>query len=93
MWNTTCKEAGLAGVGGQIERVALTYTHCAQSLSHSQLFVSPWNVAHQAPLSMEFPRQEYWSGLLFPSPGDPPNPRTEPTTPVSPSLAGGFFYH
>ena len=45
-------------------------------------------VAHQALLSMRFPRQEYWSGLPFPPPGDLPNPRTEP---VSPALAGGFF--
>ena len=41
---------------------------CAQLLSHVQLFATPWIVAHQAPLSMGFPRQEYWSGLLFPSP-------------------------
>ena len=45
-------------------------------------------VAHQAPLSMEFPRQEYWSGLPFPSPGDLPHPGFEL---VSPALAGGFF--
>ena len=40
--------------------------------------VSPWTVARQAPLSMGFSRQEYWSGLPFPSPGDLPNPRIEP---------------
>ena len=40
-------------------------------------FVTPWTIAHQAPLSMEFPRQEYWSGLPFPSPGDLPDPGTE----------------
>ena len=50
--------------------------------------VTPWTVARQAPLSMRFPRQEYWSGLPFPSPGDLPNPGTEPT---SPALAGRFF--
>ena len=43
----------------------------------SNSFVTPWNVAHQASLSMEFPRQEYWTGLPFPSPRDPPNPGTE----------------
>ena len=48
-----------------------------QSLSHVRLFVTPWTVAHQAPLSMGFPRQEYWSGLSFPTPGDLPNPGTE----------------
>ena len=48
-----------------------------QSLSCVQLFVTPWTVAHQAPLSMGFFRQEYWNGLPFPSPGDIPNPRIE----------------
>ena len=48
----------------------------------------PWTAAHQAPLSMEFPRQEYWSGLPFPYPGDPPNPKIKS---VSPTVAGGFF--
>ena len=47
-----------------------------------------WTVARQPPLFMRFPRQEYWSGLLFPSPGDIPNPGIEP---ASPALAGGFF--
>ena len=46
---------------------------CAQSLSRILLFATPWTVTHQAPLSMGFPRQEYWSGLPFPSPGDLPN--------------------
>ena len=46
-------------------------------LSRVQLFVTPWTVAHQAPLSMEFSRQEYWSGLPFPSPGDLPDPGIE----------------
>ena len=48
-----------------------------KSLSRFQLFVTPWNVAYQAPLSMGFTRQEYWSGLPFPSPGDLPNPGIE----------------
>ena len=47
-------------------------------LSRVLLFVTLWTVAHQSPLSMEFSRQEYWSGLLFPSPGDPPNPGIKP---------------
>ena len=46
----------------------------SQLLSHVQLFATPWTVAHDAPLSMEFSRQEYWSRLPFPSPGDLPNP-------------------
>ena len=49
---------------------------------------TPWTLSHQAPLSMGFPRQEYWSGLPFPSPGDLPDPGIEPT---SSSLAGRFF--
>ena len=53
-----------------------------KSLSHVWLFVTPWTVVCQAPLSMEFSRQEYWSGLPFPSPGDLPNPWTEPVSPA-----------
>ena len=55
------------------------------------LFASLWTVAHQTPLSMRFSRQEYWSGLPFPSPGDLPNSGTKPVPLTSPSLAGGFF--
>ena len=51
---------------------------------------TPWTVAHQAPLSTGFSRQEYWSGLLFPSPGDLPDPGTEPVSYIS-CIAGGFF--
>ena len=53
-----------------------------KSLSRVRLFVTPWTVAHQAPPSMGFSRQEYWSGLLFPSPGDLPYPRIEPGSPA-----------
>ena len=53
-----------------------------KSLSHVRLFVTPWSVACHAPLSMVFSRQEYWSGLLFPSPGDLPNPRIKPRSPA-----------
>ena len=56
-----------------------------KSLSHVRLFVAPWTVAHQAPLSMGFSRQEYWSGVPFPSPGDLPNSGIEPKSPVSPA--------
>ena len=55
------------------------------------LFETPWTVAHQAPPSMGFPKQEYWSGLPFPPPGDLPNPGIKPISPVSPALAGGYF--
>ena len=53
-----------------------------KSLSHVQLFVIPWTIACKAPLSMGFIRQEYWSGLPFPSPGDLPNPGIEPGCPA-----------
>ena len=56
-----------------------------------QLFATPWTVAHQTPLSMEFSRQEYWSGLPFPSLGHLPDPGIEPTSLASLALAGRFF--
>ena len=61
-------------------------------LSPVQLFVTPWTVAHQAPLSMGFSRQEYWSGLPFPPPGDLPDPGIKPASLTSPALAGGFCF-
>ena len=54
--------------------------------SRGRVFATPWTVACQAPLSMRFSRQEYWSELLFPSPGDLPDPEIEPGSPVSPIL-------
>ena len=57
-------------------------------LSLVRLFATPWTVAHQAPVFMVFPRQEYWSGLPFRSPGDLPNPGIKPTSPI---MAGGFL--
>ena len=56
-----------------------------------RLFGTLWTVAHQAPLFMEFSRQEYWDGLPFPPPGDPPHPGIELTYLLSPALAGRFF--
>ena len=53
-----------------------------KSLSRVQLFATPWTVAYQAHLSIGFSRQEYWSGLPFPSPGDLPNPGIEPESPT-----------
>ena len=61
----------------------------AQVFSHVQLFATTWTVVHQAPLSMEFSRQEYWSGLLCPPSGDLPDPGIKPVSLVSPALA--FF--
>ena len=56
-----------------------------------RLFMTPWTVAHQALLSMGFSKQEYWSGLLCPPPGDLPDPGIESVSLMSPALAGGFF--
>ena len=63
----------------------------AQSLSHVQLFETPLNVAHQAPVSMGFLKQEFWGGLPFPTPGDFPPPKNQTPVSLSPALAGRFF--
>ena len=60
-------------------------------LSHVWFFVTLWTVAHQALLSMGFCRQEHWSGLPYPPPGDLLDPGIEPESLTSPALAGGFF--
>ena len=62
-----------------------------QLLSHVQVSEIPVTVVRQAPLSMGFSRQGYWSGLPCPPPGDLPNPRIKPTSLISPASAGGFF--
>ena len=60
-------------------------------LSCVRLFVTPWTVTLEAPLSMEFSREDYQRGLPFPPPGDLPDPGIEPASLASPALAGGFF--
>ena len=67
----------------QIPSLWLLFSHKVMSNP-----ATPWAVASQVPLSTEFPRQEYWSGLPFPSPGDLPDPGIEP---MSPGIAGRFF--
>ena len=64
---------------------------CTHVLSHVRLFVTPWTVPHQGPLSMGFSWQECWSGFPFPTPGDLSDPGIEPMSPGSPALAGRFF--
>ena len=64
-----------------------------KSLSRVRLLATPWTVAHQGPLSIEFPRQEYWNGLPFPTLRDLPDPGTAPASLAFPALAGGFFHH
>ena len=69
------------------------HTTCVLScFSHIQLFGNPWTVAQQAPLSMGFSRQEYWSGLLCRPIGDLPHPGIKPVSLMSPAVAGKFFY-
>ena len=63
---------------------------CVCVLSHVQLFTTPWTVACQAALSMEFSRQEYWSGLPFPTPGDLPDLGIELKSLASPTLASSW---
>ena len=76
----------------KISQNSTTITVCAQSLRHIQLFVTPWIVAHQAPLSMEFSRQEYWTGLPFPTPGGLQTQGWHHANLLtSPVLAGKFF--
>ena len=73
------------------ERVREVFYMCAQLPSRVWLFPTSWTVAHQSPLSIRFSRQEFWSLVPFPTPGDLPDPGIEPESPSSPALAGGFF--
>ena len=69
---------------------------CCAALSpliHVRLFVTLWSVAYQAPPSIEFSRQEYWNGLIYPPLGNLLDPGIEPMSPASPALADGFFTH
>ena len=79
-----------ASLGRRDLSEALVCMH-AQSVSCVRVFATPWTVACQAPLSMGFSRQGYWSGLPHPSPGDLPDPGIEPRSPVSPVPTGKFF--
>ena len=87
-FDVKCKSAlfyinyGLSGLLSLCVCVCVCVCVCEKSLSRVRLFATSWTVACQAPLSMGFSRQEYWSGLSFPSPGDLPNPRIEPGSPA-----------
>ena len=80
-------------IGGTSVCMYMYACMCAKLLSHIQLFVALWPIAHtvQAPLSMGFSRQEYWSGWPCPPPRDLPEPGIEPVSLTSPGLAGRFF--
>ena len=71
-----------------MQNIACVQLSC---FSHVRLCSIPCTVAHQAPLSKGFSKQEYWSGLSCPPPGDLPNPGIEPASLMSPALAGGFL--
>ena len=81
--------------GSQDQRPCLLSCRVSRAMpsrfSRVQLFATPWTVAHQAPLSMGFFRQKYWSGLPCPPPGDLPDPGMETVSLLSPALAGGLF--
>ena len=69
----------------------ICFSVCAQSLRRVWLFLTPWTVAHQAPLSMEYFKQGYWSRLPLPTPGDLPDPRIKRKSLASPALASWFL--
>ena len=87
----TSTPGGVGLIPGQGTKILHAVCVPAQSLSCVQFSATLWTLAHQAPLSMEFSRQEYWSGLPFPSTGDLLNPGIEPVSLASPALAGRFF--
>ena len=68
--------------GVRLSQDSISFGLKVKSLSRVRLFATPWAVAYQASLSMGFSRQQYWSGLPFPSPGDLPNPGLEPSSPI-----------
>ena len=90
LWSSMI-ELFLIGSWGSSEDARTINSCMLNRFSHVCLFVTPWTVACQAPLSMGFSRQEYWGGLPCPPPGDLPDPGIETMSLKSPALAGGFF--
>ena len=90
-WGPKGKREKMVGEAGILKSYHSMNTCVPSCFSHVWLFENPWTVAHQAPLFMGFSRQEYWSGLPCPLLGDLLYPRMEPTSLMSPALAGGFF--
>ena len=82
------RQCDCTGKVGQHFRKSCGSDVCVRVCCRVQIFVTPWSVAHEAPLSMKFPRQEHWSGLPFLSPSNLPDPGVEP---ASPALGGRFF--
>ena len=81
----------LSGINSFLRNSFSVHVCMLSHLSSVQLFAILWTVAHQAPLSMGFSRQDYWSGLPCPPPGYLPDPRIEPSSLTSAALAGRFF--
>ena len=79
------KEKRMKNRHRHVRKIMYIITFNACMLSHVWLFMTPWMVAHQAPLSMGFSRKEYWSRLPYPTPGDLPNPGIEPESLTSPA--------
>ena len=92
LWPGLCIQSikWLNSMRGPYVCIQLLSSPHTRACTQSRLFAAPRTVACPAPLSTEFSRQEYWSGLPFPSPGDLPEPRMEPTSLASPALAEGF---
>ena len=80
----------MSQIGQMIRYAYVCNLPCTHACSVVSDFVTPWSEARQAPLSIGFPRQEYWSGLHFPPPGDLPIPGIEPASPAASALAGKF---
>ena len=89
--NCVSKTINIALTSKHLFKELLLNVLCAWSRRHVQLSAVPRTEVRQAPLSLQLPRQEYWSGLPFPPPRDLPDPRIEPWSFVSPALAGRFF--
>ena len=85
------KKSSTSGINNSLRNIQVTLFAGMLVFSHVCLFVTPWTVARQAPLSMGFPRQEYWSRLPFPLSGYLPNPGIKPTSPMSPAVADRFI--
>ena len=94
LWLLHCRQIFYQGSHQEsfpLGKPQINYVWVLGGFSRVWLFATPWTVAHQAPLSMGFSRQEYWTGLPFPPPGDLPNPEIESVSLKSPALAGRFF--
>ena len=91
MWLTLAEVKDVASYSERPQTFLVSFVLACCCFSHFWLFATPWTVAHQAPLSMEFSRQEYWSGLSCPPPGALPDPGIKHISLPSPEFAGGFF--